>query len=66
MDAQADNLRIDRVISDSPCSVAFDAMGQIHTASDEWSGTEYNYLHANLREILQKTNAKRAKPQAQA
>lgn len=66
MDAQADNLFIDRVISDSPCSVAFDAMGQIHTAGGEWPGTEYNYLHADLRQILKKTNAKRAKPQAQA
>lgn len=58
MDVQADNLRIDRVISDSPCSVAFDGNGQIHAASGEWTGSEYNYLHTDLKKILQKTNAK--------
>lgn len=60
MDAQADNLRIDRIISDSPCSVAFDATGQIHTAGTVWTGAEYNYLHTDLKTILQKTNVKNA------
>ena len=60
MDIRLDSLRIDRVISNSPCSVGFDAMGQVYTAKGKWDGPGGNYLQTDLRAILARANARAA------
>ena len=57
MDVQMDTLRIDRIISNSPCSVAFDAAGQLYTLDGVRAGKGANYLSAKLKDILTGANA---------
>lgn len=55
----SDIQKIDRVISNDSCAVAFDAEGYIYTDTGKWQDTPYNIKNKNLFEILEKVTQKR-------
>ena len=58
VDYTSDVQRIDRVISNDSCAVAFDSEGYVYTDTGKWQGSPYNIRCIDLRNILENVTKK--------
>jgi len=59
IDFISDIQKIDQVISNDSCAVAFDAQGYVYTDTGKWQDTPYNIQNKTLFEILEKVTKKK-------
>lgn len=59
IDFISDIQKIDRVISNDSCAVAFDRDGYVYTDTGKWQDTPYNIRHKSLFQILEKVTQKK-------
>lgn len=62
MDFASDVQRIDRVISNDSCAVAFDAEGYVYTETGKWQDSSCNIRSSDLKDILNKVTKKSKNP----
>ena len=58
IDYVSDIQKIDRIVSNDSCAVAFDKDGSVYTDTGKWKESPYNICHMSLFDILSKVTKK--------